>query len=294
MSATSIFDPAHVQSAVMKKDQKFSQINKTYYQTFGVLLENMKKDLIRKEETTIIPITEAKSIILEQDEVKQAVKRKHQECDDEIQSQKSLAISISVPKLFQELPITDDIRKRTFSHWPLKLPSKAQMVESGFFNCNVSDRVICIYCDLICQQWVHTDDPSEIHMILSPNCCFVKSNLVSSATKSRAILNEAPILSSNGVIVLTQACNKQYIEISKRQATYATWPCEQPSPAVEELVKAGFFYSGAKTIVVCFYCNGSLQNWGEKDNPMIEHARWFPHCAYIKQLCGDDLYQKIQ
>ncbi|CAF1602728.1 unnamed protein product, partial [Didymodactylos carnosus] len=37
-----------------------------------------------------------------------------------------------------------------------------------------------------------------------------------------------------------------------------------------------------------------LQNWGEKDNPMIEHARWFPHCPYINQLCGDDLFQKIQ
>ncbi|CAF0988621.1 unnamed protein product, partial [Rotaria sordida] len=27
---------------------------------------------------------------------------------------------------------------------------------------------------------------------------------------------------------------------------------------------------------------------------MIEHARWFPHCAYAKQLCGDDLYRKIE
>ncbi|CAF4362209.1 unnamed protein product, partial [Adineta steineri] len=59
-------------------------------------------------------------------------------------------------------------------------------------------------------------------------------------------------------------------------------------------VRAGFFYTGTKTIVTCFYCNGSLQNWGPNDNPMIEHARWFPHCAYAKQLCGDDLYRKIQ
>jgi hypothetical protein len=27
---------------------------------------------------------------------------------------------------------------------------------------------------------------------------------------------------------------------------------------------------------------------------MIEHARWFPHCAYAKQLCGDEMYRKIQ
>ncbi|CAF1610210.1 unnamed protein product [Adineta ricciae] len=27
---------------------------------------------------------------------------------------------------------------------------------------------------------------------------------------------------------------------------------------------------------------------------MIEHARWFPNCAFAKQLCGVELYKKIQ
>ncbi|CAF1021319.1 unnamed protein product [Didymodactylos carnosus] len=95
-------------------------------------------------------------------------------------------------------------------------------------------------------------------------------------------------------IVLTQACNQQFIGISQRQASYATWPQDIPLPSVDDIVRAGFFYSGKKTIVTCFYCNGSLQNWAEKDNPMIEHVRWFPQCPYARQLCGDDLYQKIQ
>ncbi|CAF4423392.1 unnamed protein product, partial [Adineta steineri] len=29
-------------------------------------------------------------------------------------------------------------------------------------------------------------------------------------------------------------------------------------------------------------------------NPTNEHARWFPHCAYAKQLCGSKLYENIQ
>jgi hypothetical protein len=37
-----------------------------------------------------------------------------------------------------------------------------------------------------------------------------------------------------------------------------------------------------------------LQNWGTNDNPMVEHARWFPHCAYAKQLCGVELHRTIQ
>ena len=60
------------------------------------------------------------------------------------------------------------------------------------------------------------------------------------------------------------------------------------------LFERAFFYTGTKSIVTCFYCNGSLQNWGAGDNPMVEHARWFPQCAYAKQLCGADLYRRIR
>jgi hypothetical protein len=93
--------------------------------------------------------------------------------------------------------------------------------------------------------------------------------------------------------VYTAACNTNYIEIPKRYASFATWSNEN-LPPVDDLVRAGFFFTGTKTIVICFYCNGSLQNWGPNDNPMIEHARWFPHCAYAKQLCGAELHRKIQ
>jgi hypothetical protein len=171
------------------------------------------------------------------------------------------------------------------------------MIEAGFFNCNVGDRVICIYCNLICQQWTpNSDDPCEVHKKLSPKCCYVIAMLTPSQTTSTSIINEA----STSVdqfqchpIVYTAACNTNYIEIPKRYASFANWPNEN-LPPVDDLVRAGFFFTGTKTIVTCFYCNGSLQNWGPNDNPMIEHARWFPHCAYAKQLCGAELYRKIQ
>lgn len=202
------------------------------------------------------------------------------------------------------------VRKRGFSHWPHRtIPSSAQMIEAGFFNCNVGDRVICIYCNLICQQWTpHTDDPCEVHKTLSPNCIYVKAKLIRPAASSILIVNESsasivPNSQSPGPsnleplrsheIVFTAACNPAYAELPKRHASFATWPNEN-LPSVDDLVRAGFFYTGTKTIVTCFYCNGSLQNWGANDNPMIEHARWFPHCAYAKQLCGDEMYRKIQ
>jgi hypothetical protein len=171
------------------------------------------------------------------------------------------------------------------------------MIQAGFFNCNVGDRVICIYCNIICQQWTpNSDDPYEVHKILSPKCPYVIAMSARTQASSISIINEA---STNvdpyrcQAIVSTAACNTNYIEISKRYASFATWPNENV-PSVDDLVRAGFFYTGATNTVTCFYCNGSLQNWGLADNPMIEHARWFPHCAYAKQLCGAELYQKIQ
>ncbi|CAF1028404.1 unnamed protein product [Rotaria sp. Silwood1] len=198
------------------------------------------------------------------------------------------------------------IRCRTFSHWPHRSsPSSRQMIEAGFFNCNVGDRVICIYCNLICQQWIpQTDDPCEVHKILSPKCPFVVNMLIRCEVTPPSIINQntenngaSMFAGANGFrshdIVVAAACNPSYIEIPKRHQSFTLWPSE-PLPSVDDLVRAGFFYTGTKTIVTCFYCNGSLQNWGANDNPTIEHARWFPQCAYAKQLCGDELYRKIQ
>jgi hypothetical protein len=179
------------------------------------------------------------------------------------------------------------------------------MIEAGFFNCNVGDRVICIYCNIICQQWTpNTDDPCEVHKTLSPKCPYVLAMSAPSQTSSMMIINEhltsdPPSDSEDAnsfrshALVYTTSCNINYIEIPKRYASFATWPNEN-LPPVDDLVKAGFFFTGTKTIVTCFHCNGSLKNWSPNDNPMIEHARWFPNCAYAKQLCGADLHRKIQ
>ncbi|CAF3600469.1 unnamed protein product [Rotaria sordida] len=94
-------------------------------------------------------------------------------------------------------------------------------------------------------------------------------------------------------IVPTVACHPDYSEVPKRYASFTNWSSEA-SPTIDEFVRAGFFYTGSKNIVTCFYCGGSLQNWGVNDNPMVEHARCFSNCGYAKKLCGDELYRTIQ
>ena len=221
-----------------------------------------------------------------------------------------LADTESLLKSLLETESLMRFRRRTFSHWTASIPSSAQMIEAGFFNCNVGDRVICIYCNLICQQWTaHTDDPCEVHKTLSPSCIYVKAKLMRPSVANILIVNDrmasttagthssascsSEALRSHEIVYKAKACHLAYTEVLERHASYEKWISDK-LPLVEESVRAGFFYTGRYTIVTCFHCNGSLANWGPKDNPMIEHARWFPHCPYAKQLCGDDLHGRIQ
>lgn len=207
-----------------------------------------------------------------------------------------------------EVEVVKQGRKRSYANWSKETkPSPYQLIQAGFFSCNVGDRVMCWYCNLICQQWTpDTDDPFKIHEKLSPKCPFVLALQKSCQPSNLLIVNEhmnTDQIQANRIrssepfrwheVVVTAACNPNYIEMPRREASFSTWPKEN-LPTVESLVRSGFFYTGTKTIVTCFYCNGSLQNWGPKDDPRIEHARWFPHCAYAKQLCGEELYRRIQ
>ncbi len=72
--------------------------------------------------------------------------------------------------ILQETHSMKQIRKRTFTHWPPRSASStAQIIEAGFFSCSVGDRVICLYCNLICQQWIpNIDHPYQLHLTLSP------------------------------------------------------------------------------------------------------------------------------
>ena len=201
------------------------------------------------------------------------------------------------------------LRRLTYSHWPAeRKPSVDRMIRAGFFACAVGDRTICLYCNLICQQWLpDTDDPSEVHSTLSPHCPYVQSMLNDQETSSLVIANDVttPSVASEAStsnpsastetnpINYTACCYPMYIDVSKRFQSFASWSHDS-APSVNDLVRAGFFYTGVGKRVTCFYCNGSLDHWSATDNPTIVHARWFKHCVYAKHLCGDDLYTRIQ
>ena len=216
----------------------------------------------------------------------------HIEQDDHVYSccsEKDCAKSNASPpptKLsFNENPKMRAVRLRTLLHWPHVTPSRDMMAQNGWFMCNVGDRVICIYCDTICQGWTAHDDPAEVHERLAPQCPLIKS--ICETKRNYNVINET-------IREKFDPHHRQMSEMARRQMTFSkeNWTIE--SPSVDDLVRAGFFHSAVGNVVTCFYCNGSLHKWGSNDNPMIEHARWFPSCLYAKHLCGDVLHERIQ
>ncbi|XP_059147848.1 uncharacterized protein LOC131935470 [Physella acuta] len=96
-------------------------------------------------------------------------------------------------------------------------------------------------------------------------------------------------------IITERPKRPEYAVKVKRQETYGGWPRDHHL-TIEELVDAGFYYAGYGDCARCFYCGGGLRNWEDEDNVYVEHARWFPKCAFIRQLMGQvfvDVVQKL-
>jgi ssDNA-binding Zn-finger/Zn-ribbon topoisomerase 1 len=63
--------------------------------------------------------------------------------------------------------------------------------------------------------------------------------------------------------------------------------------STDDYIQAIYFNSDAKINVTCPSCNGAFRNLDSNENPMTDHARRFPHCAYVRQLQGIVIYRQI-
>nr|KAI8735853.1 baculoviral IAP repeat-containing protein 3-like isoform X1 [Biomphalaria glabrata] len=103
---------------------------------------------------------------------------------------------------------------------------------------------------------------------------------------------ENPTYSELGII--TEKPKRQDLALKqKRLESFHNWP-EDHHLKREDLVDAGFYYAGYGDCARCFYCSGGLRNWEIGDDVWVEHARWFPKCAYIRQQMGQIFIQAVQ
>ncbi|XP_052080550.1 E3 ubiquitin-protein ligase XIAP-like [Mytilus californianus] len=85
----------------------------------------------------------------------------------------------------------------------------------------------------------------------------------------------------------------KYAIRSNRLDSFNHWP-SYLTQTPEEMATAGFFFTGIEDHCRCFFCGGGLRNWEPEDQPWTEHARWYPKCAFVRQIKGEKFIDDVQ
>ncbi|KAL3883186.1 hypothetical protein ACJMK2_029477 [Sinanodonta woodiana] len=97
----------------------------------------------------------------------------------------------------------------------------------------------------------------------------------------------------NILSILGRVKSPLYADLPVRLDTFIKWPLDiRQTP--HKVAEAGFYYTGFQDVVRCFACDGGLKNWDDDDDPWIEHARWFPQCAYVRHIKGEEFINLVR
>nr|XP_060627464.1 baculoviral IAP repeat-containing protein 7 isoform X1 [Anolis sagrei ordinatus] len=199
---------------------------------------------------------------------------------------------------------SEEKRLRTFRHWSEQVPvSPSDLSAAGFFFIGPGDHVECFCCGGVLYDWTAEDDPMVEHEKFFPSCPFIQGRDFGNQPLPRA--GEIPDCVDGQFLGMLQSLNMEeavgdsqpeYPDLEMERDRLRTYHCWPPYAHVspEELVGAGFFYTGDGDWVRCFYCDGALRNWERGDDPWVEHARWFPRCKFLLESRGRDFINSIQ
>jgi hypothetical protein len=178
-----------------------------------------------------------------------------------------------------------------------------RLARVGFYYTGQSSATKCFSCGIIYKDWTSGDDPMTVHRRLSPSCDIVRHNRQNiSSTIDNQEMEKAPTQTSNqyqhsnGYATLEINVEKpkypNYAQLQVRISSYQGWPtCLDQTP--RDMAMAGFLFDGYQDYTRCFVCGGELRNWEPGEEPWIEHARWFPQCAFVKQNKGETFIQEV-
>ena len=206
----------------------------------------------------------------------------------------------------ESLMVDERQRRKSFQvGWPYDGNlSGIKMAQAGFYSVNDYDRVQCVFCRGSLHRWERDDVPMLEHARSFNFCRFVKGlscgNIEYRSDKltkedmrnitkfndstairydSRNDLTDSSVLG----ISTNRAAMIEYAVYESRLKTFSRWP-KTSSMTPKALCEAGFYYTGFDDMVRCFYCAGAIREWAITDDPCVEHARWFPDCAYLTQV----------
>lgn len=192
------------------------------------------------------------------------------------------------------------VRFESFKNWPVTYIKPARLAAAGFYFTGKGDLVKCFYCHLELYKWIEGDNPIINHRRFSPTCRFIRNilydnqsvdfdlNTVLSLTKEDTSTSESYDMERDCFTIKTEkAKHSSYSSYSLRIDTFENWPTSK-TQTKEQLAEAGFFYTGVKDHVTCFYCGLGLSEWEDNDDPWKLHALWMNTCLYLREIKGQE------
>lgn len=192
----------------------------------------------------------------------------------------------------------EDERLATFVDWliPEFIVKPEDLAEAGFFNLRKNDgECVCIFCDGVLGDWQRGCIPRQEHEKQFPHCPFILNQPVGNVAMTQC--NILKNLSPKPLVPPTnESHHDSYWNMTKsmdRLVTFGSWPiCLTQDP--NDLVLAGFYYTGISDHVRCYQCGLGFRNWLRENHPMVEHARHNPYCLYVLNTIPTEYLKKIK
>ncbi|KAH3739580.1 hypothetical protein DPMN_046234 [Dreissena polymorpha] len=91
---------------------------------------------------------------------------------------------------------------------------------------------------------------------------------------------------------ITEPKYRDWADEHTRLLSYRGWPAHvRQTP--KDLAAAGLMYMGQADRCKCYWCGGELHGWEPNDIPLVEHAKWFPQCGFVRQQKGVEYVMNI-
>lgn len=134
----------------------------------------------------------------------------------------------------------EQVRLDTFNDWPGTLPIQpSDLARDGFFNLKKGDRVKCIFCNLVLKGWEPGDVVRAEHIKFNSCCPFLLHKNVG----NMPIQTSQPGTSSGVGATRLVPRFPEYSKPAAREGSFRNRP-QSITQSVDELVEAGFFYTG--------------------------------------------------
>ncbi|XP_045179700.2 baculoviral IAP repeat-containing protein 7-like isoform X2 [Mercenaria mercenaria] len=170
-------------------------------------------------------------------------------------------------------------------------PDPFLLAECGFFFTGNQDLVRCYQCGIGLKDWVREDDVLTEHVKHSSSCDFIVikfgKNKIDRMKLALTNDDNNEIVSNASQQLPYKIRSPRYQTMEARMASFKDFP-KQNNVSAQQLAVAGLFYTGKGDLCRCFTCDGGLKDWSSGDDPVKEHATYFPNCSYIIKLKGSE------